>query len=105
MTLNKKYTISQSPGKGIEVIIESKRHPNYRPVDDITVRFWIPSGTKSPETVTENTNEVSIYPVPKEVLEDLQQRTQRDLKIEYVEESGKEEFYIQTQGNILMGTI
>lgn len=109
VTEHRKYTINQSPSKGIEVIIECKKLPKDRPIDELAIRFWIPVGTKSPEMVTEDANEISIYPVPKKVLEDLQERTEIDLKIEDVsEESGEEagkEFYMRTKGYILMGTI
>lgn len=109
ITDNREYTISQSPSKGIEVMIESRKPPRDRPIDELTVRFWIPVGTESPPMVTFDTNEVAIYPVPKKVLEDLQERTKGDLKIEDVaEEAGEEpgkEFYMRTKGYILMGTI
>lgn len=106
-TENKKYTIEESPNKGIEMLIEPAR-PNI--LDEFTIRLWIPVGTKSSEQVIESGAEVSIYPIPKKVLEDIQERTNKNLYIEDVseyygyKESGKG-FFIRANGHILLATI
>lgn len=104
-TENKKYTINQSPSKGIEILIGPIRPKS----DDITIRLWLPVKTKSQEQIVENDAEISLYPIPLKVLEDIQERTNRELEIvDIAEEAGEEagkEFYMRTKGYILMTTM
>ena len=106
-TANNKYTINQSPSKGIELLIGSTKMTK-RP-NELGIRLWIPYGTKTSEGVIENAAEIAIYPIPLKVLEDIRERTNGDIEIEDVtedagEEDGKE-FYMRTKGYILMATM
>jgi len=107
-TTNRKYTISQSPSKGIELLICSAKMAR-TPSDELGIRLWIPYGTKTPKEVIENAAEIAIYPIPLKVLEDIQERTNGEIEIEDVtEEAGEEdgkEFYMRTKGYILMATM
>ena len=101
-----KYVINQSD-KGIELSIGPER-PTDRLSKEPYIRLSIPSGTKTLEkAIIKNIPEIAIWPIPLKVLEDIQERTNGDIRIEDVSEYSKEtepgkEFFIRIKGYILM---
>jgi hypothetical protein len=96
---NMKYTIAGSRGKGIELLIDSGMAHQF------TVRLWLPEIAQSTVDEIEGFTELSIFPVPKEVLDDIEIRTRGKLYKEdlakYGETEPGKEFFIRTTGNIL----
>lgn len=107
---DKRYTITQYPAKGIELsigTIKSERLSN-----ELEIRLSIPIGTKTQEreAIIEDTPEIVIWPIPLKVLEDIQERTNGDIKIEDLSEYDKKsepgkEFFIRIKGYFLITVI
>jgi hypothetical protein len=101
-----KYDINQSPDKEIQLYIGPQRPKrlSYEP----KIVLSIPPRTKTLEGgTTAGTPEISIWPIPLKVLEDIQERTNGDVRVEDIaeysekKEHGKE-FFIRIKGYILM---
>ena len=108
VTVDKRYVINQYPDKGIELSIEIIK-PTERFPNELEVRLSIPIGTKTLErdAITESAPEVTMWPIPLKVLEDIQERTNGDIKIEDISEYNKKiepgkEFFIRIKGYILI---
>lgn len=110
-TMDEKYVINQVPDKGIELSIGSMgpaERFSYRP----EIRLSIPIGTKTLEkdTTIGNIPEITIWPIPLNVLTDIQERTNGDIKVEDISDYVKEtepgkEFFIRIKGYILIAGI
>lgn len=101
-----KYDINQSSDKGIQLYIGPQRPErlSYEP----KIILSIPLGTKTLEGgMHTDAPEISIWPIPLKVLEDIQERTNGDIRVEDIaeysekKEPGKE-FFIRIKGYILM---
>lgn len=104
-----KYVINQSPDRRIELSIGPERQE--RLSNEPHIRVSIPAGTKTLEgdIVTEDIPEIVIWPIPLKVLEDIQERTSNDIRIEDMSEYSKEaqpgqELFIRIKGCILLRT-
>lgn len=104
-----KYVINYSPDKGIELSIGPERPT--RLSNEPYIRLSIPTGTKTLERdlSTENIPEIVIWPIPLNVLVDIQERTNGDIRIEDISEYSREmepgkEFFIRIKGYVLMTT-
>jgi hypothetical protein len=104
-----KYVIKQSPNKEIQLSIapESPTRLSNEP----KIILSIPVGTKTleGEMITENIPEVVIWPIPLNVLIDIQERTNGDIRIEGISEYSEKkepgkEFFIRIKGYVLMTT-
>lgn len=107
VTVDKRYVINQYPDKGIELSIETIKPERFS--NELEVRLSIPIGTKTLErdAITENAPEVTMWPIPLKVLEDIQERTNGDIKVEDVSEHVKDvepgkELFIRIKGYILI---
>ncbi len=107
VTVDKRYVINQFPDKGIELSIETIKPERFS--NELEVRLSIPIGTKSVEkgAITETAPEVTMWPIPLKVLEDIQERTNGDIKVEDVSEHVKDvepgkELFIRIKGYILI---
>ena len=110
VTVDKRYVINQFPDKGIELSIETIKPEKFS--NELEVRLSIPIGTKTLEkdVVKEITPEVTMWPIPLKVLEDIQERTNGDIKVEDVSEHVKDvepgkELFIRIKGYILITII
>lgn len=110
VTVDKRYVINQFPDKGIELSIETIKPEKFS--NELEVRLSIPIGTKTLEkdAVKEITPEVTMWPIPLKVLEDIQERTNGDIKVEDVSEHVKDvepgkELFIRIKGYILITII
>lgn len=108
VTVDKRYRINQYPDEGIMLSIETIK-PIERFSNELEVRLSIPIGTKSVEkdAITETAPEVTMWPIPIKVLEEIQERTNGDIKIEDISEYTKKaepgkEFFIRIKGYILI---
>lgn len=104
-----KYVINYLPDKGIELSIGPERPT--RLSKEPYISLSIPIGTKTIERdiSTENIPEIAIWPIPLNVLVDIQERTNGDIMIEDISEYSKEiepgkEFFIRIKGYVLMTT-
>ena len=102
-----KYVIKQSSDKGIELSIWPEMPT--RLSNEPKIILSIPVGTKTLEREmnTENIPEIVIWPIPLNVLIDIQERTNGDIRIEDVSEYSEKkepgkEFFIRIKGYILM---
>ena len=103
-----RYVINQYPDKGIELSIGPAK-PTERLSNEPEIRLSIPARTKTLErdAIVESAPEVTIWPIPLKVLEDIQERTNGDIKIEDISEYNKKiepgkEFFIRIKGYILI---
>lgn len=110
VTVDERYVINQSPDKGIELSIGSIRPE--RLSNELEARLSIPIGTKTQErdAIIEDTPEIAIWPIPLKVLEDIQERTNGDIRVEDISEYNKDvepgkEFFIRIKGYILITTV
>jgi len=108
---DEKYVINQSPDKAIELSIGHAK-PTERLSNEPEIRLSIPVGTKTLErdAIIENIPEIVIWPIPLKVLEDIQERTNGDIKIEDISEYSKgiepgKEFFIRIKGYTLITII
>jgi len=104
-----KYVIKQSPNKEIQLSIAPERPT--RLSNEPKIILSIPIGTKTleGEMITENMPEVVIWPIPLNVLIDIQERTNGDIRIEDISEYSEKkepgkEFFIRIKGYVLMTT-
>jgi hypothetical protein len=105
-----KYDINQSPDKGITLYIGPERPE--RLSNEPKISLSIPAGSKTldvEKNKEKNIPEIVIWPVPLNVLIDIQERTNGNIRVEDVAEYSKEtkpgeEFFIRIKGYVLMTT-
>lgn len=101
-----KYDINQSSDKVIKVYIGPETPE--RLSNEPKIILSIPPGTKTIKgSITEDIPEIVIWPIPLNVLYDIQERTNGDIRVEDIAEYDKEkepgeEFFIRIKGYILM---
>jgi hypothetical protein len=103
---NERYVINQDSDKNIELSIGTMRPE--RLSNELQAKLSIPTGTKTQEKdkIVATTPEIMIWPIPLNVLMDIQERTNGDIRIEDVADYNKktkpgEEFFIRIDGYIL----
>lgn len=104
---NERYVIDQDPAKNIELSIEPIQPE--RLSNELYAKLSIPAGTKTLEIdkIVAITPEIVIWPIPLNVLMDIQERTNGDIRVEDIAEYNKksepgESFFIRIDGYILI---
>lgn len=101
--------IKQFPEKGIELSIAPESPTRLSKEPKIILSIPVETKTIEREMISENIPEIAIWPIPLNVLIDIQERTNGNIRIEDISEYSKEkepgkEFFIRIKGYILMTT-
>jgi len=104
---NERYIINQDPDKNIELSIGPMKPE--RLSNELKAKLSIPVGTKTLERdkIVAITSEIMLWPIPLNVLMDIQERTNGDIRVEDLAEYNKEtkpreNFFIRIDGYILV---